>query len=281
MRYTGRDNWAIVLPLLFFPITTVFFNIEIFEFMLSFLGFGLVSLIIAIKKNSVTIKESKLVYDAYLFRWHVVHAEIEASDIRSIKFNLNGWNGKKANVKGKYSTFHYEFKDYKPLDFYDELEQFAIRNNIQYEITKDNNIEKSGDTTLKSVKGKIIVFSSLIVISILIMTWLFPFSPLSVYENFSYTTNSDSVRFHTSKLNELNTKLFDESSPDDVTTLVLQNLSGIYEQDWLVENESFKMNKDVLAKMVFDIQQVRNQLLNLTTQEEYIWAQRKLLTDYY
>ena len=37
------------------------------------------------------------------------------------------------------------------------------------------------------------------------------------------------------------------------------------------------MNENVLAKMLFDIQQVRNQLLNLTTQEEYNWGQRSYL----
>lgn len=132
MRYTGRDNWAIALPLLY-PSIAAFFNNEPFELVLLLLIiFGSVPLIIATKKNSVTIEEAKLVYDAYLFHWHVAHAEIAASDIRSIKFHLAGWIRRKANVKGKYSTFHYEFKDYKPLEFYDELEQFAIRNNIPY-----------------------------------------------------------------------------------------------------------------------------------------------------
>lgn len=95
---------------------------------------------------------------------------------------------------------------------------------------------------------------SLIVISILIVTWFYPFSPLSVYKNINYTTDSYSVKNHNSYLNDLQ-KLYDESSPDDVTTKFLQHLSGLYEQEWLVENGSFKMNKDVLAKMLFDIQQ--------------------------
>ena len=129
---------------------------------------------------------------------------------------------------------------------------------------------------MKSVKSKILGLLGLIVILILIVTWFYPFSPLSVYKNINYTTDSYSVRNHNGYLNDLQ-KLYDESSPDDVTTLVLQNLSGIYEQDWLVENESFKMNKDKLAKMLFDIQQVRNQLLNLTTQEEYTREQRSYL----
>lgn len=111
---------------------------------------------------------------------------------------------------------------------------------------------------------------------ILIVTWFYPFSPLSVYKNLNYTPDSYSVRAHNSYLNDLQ-KLYDESSPDDVTTNVLQNLSGIYKQEWLVKSESFKMNKDVLAKMVFDIQQVRNQLLFLSTLEGYTGGQRTYL----
>lgn len=129
---------------------------------------------------------------------------------------------------------------------------------------------------MKSVKSKILGLLGLIVILILIITWFYPFSPLSVYKNFSYRTDSYSVKNHNSTLNDLQ-KLYDESSSDDVTTNALQHLSGLYEQDWLVKNDSFQMNKDVLDKMLFDVQQVRNQLLNLTTREEYTWEQRTYL----
>ena len=143
MRYSGRANWALALPLLT-PSISAFWHEEPFELVLLLLvGFGSVPLIIANKKNSVTIEESRLVYDAHLFHWHVAHAEIAASDIRSMQFHLADWTGRKAKVKGKYSTFYYEFKNYKPLEFYNELEKFAIRNNIIYEKTKDyKTIEK-------------------------------------------------------------------------------------------------------------------------------------------
>ena len=137
MRYSGRANWALALPLLT-PSISAFIREEPSELVLLLLiGFGSVPFIIANKKNSVTIEQSKLVYDAHLFHWHVAHAEIKASDIRSMQFHLAGWIGRKAKVKGKYATFHYEFMNYKPVEFYKQLEQFAIRNNIPYEKTKD------------------------------------------------------------------------------------------------------------------------------------------------
>jgi hypothetical protein len=129
---------------------------------------------------------------------------------------------------------------------------------------------------MKGVKVKVIGFLSLIVISILIVTWFFPFSIVSVYKNINYTTNSDSVRIHIKYLDNLQ-KLYDESSPDDVTTLVLQNISHMYEQDWLVKNDAFKMNKDELAKMLMGMRNAREGLLNLTTQEEYSMEQRMYL----
>ena len=143
MRYSGCANWALALPLLT-PSISASLREEPFELILLLLiVFGSVPFIIANKKNSVTIKESTLVYDSHLFHWHVTHAEIEASDIRSMQFHLAGWIGRKAKIKGKYASFHYEFMNYKPLEFYNELEQFAIRNNIPYEKTKDyKTIEK-------------------------------------------------------------------------------------------------------------------------------------------
>lgn len=132
---------------------------------------------------------------------------------------------------------------------------------------------RKGGVAMKSVKDKVLGLLSLIVISILIVTWFFPFSIVSVYKNINYTTNSDFVRIHNSKLNDLQ-KLYDESSPDDVTTLVLQNISHMFEQDWLVKNDTFKMNKDELDKMLMGMRNAREGLLNLTMQEEYSMQQR-------
>ena len=129
---------------------------------------------------------------------------------------------------------------------------------------------------MKSVKGKVLGLLSLIVMSILLVTWVYPFSPVSVYKNINITTDPYSARNHTEYLNNLQ-KLYDESSPDDVTTMVLQNISHMFEQDWLVKNDTFKMNKDELAKMLMGMRNARAGLLSLTRQEEYSWEQRSYL----
>ena len=126
---------------------------------------------------------------------------------------------------------------------------------------------------MKSVKGKVLGLLSLIVMSILLVTWVYPFSPVSVYKNINITTDPYSVRNHTEYLNNLQT-LYDESSPDDVTTIVLQNISHMFEQDWLVKNDTFKMNKDELARMLMGMRNARYGLLKLTMHEEYSWQQR-------
>lgn len=59
-----------------------------------------------------------------------------------------------------------------------------------------------------------------------------------------------------------------------MTTLVLQNITHIFEQDWLVKNDTFKMNKDELDKMLMGMRNAREGLLNLTMQEEYSMQQR-------
>ena len=126
---------------------------------------------------------------------------------------------------------------------------------------------------MKSVKFKVIGLLSLIIISILIVTWFFPFSIVSVYKNINITTDPYSARNHIEQLNNLQ-KLYDESSSDDVTTLVLQNISHMFEQDWLVKNDTFNMNKDELAKMLMGMRNAREGLLKLTMHEEYSYEQR-------
>ena len=143
MRYSGRANWGFSVILLY-PIISIIFNKEPFVYLLlSSIIFVLALVAILNVKKSVTIEESKLIYDAHLFRLHIIHIELATSDIRLIEFHLAGWFGRNAKVKGKYAKFHYHFLNFKPLEFYNELEQFAIRNNIPYEKTKDyKTIEK-------------------------------------------------------------------------------------------------------------------------------------------
>lgn len=128
---------------------------------------------------------------------------------------------------------------------------------------------------MKVTKSKIIGTLGIIVISILIITWFFPFSTVSVYKNIHYTSNSDDVKHHIQKLDDF--QVLSDASSGGATTLVLRNISSVYEQDWLVEDKTYKMNKDKLAKMLFDMQKSRNQLLSLTTQEEYTSYQRQSL----
>ena len=143
MRYSGRANWGFSVIFLY-PIISIIFNKEPFVYvLLSSIILVLALVAILNVKKSVTIEDSKLIYNAHLFRLHIIHIELPTSDIRSIEFHLAGWFGRNAKVKGKYKRFHYHFINFKPLEFYNELEQFAIRNNIPYIKTKEyTTIEK-------------------------------------------------------------------------------------------------------------------------------------------
>ena len=55
MRYSGRANWALALHLLT-PSISAFIREEPFKLVLLLIGFGSVPLIIAKKKNTVTIE---------------------------------------------------------------------------------------------------------------------------------------------------------------------------------------------------------------------------------
>ena len=144
MRYTGSSNWLFFPVILIYLIMSMIFNKEQFIDVLLLCIIAVLALVAILNvKKTVTIEDSKLIYDAHLFRLHIIHIELATSDIRSIEFHLAGWFGRNAKMKGKYAKFHYHFINFKPLEFYNELEQFAIRNNIPYEKTKDyKTIEK-------------------------------------------------------------------------------------------------------------------------------------------
>lgn len=114
----------------------------------------------------------------------------------------------------------------------------------------------------------------LIIISIL--TWIFPFSHISVYKSSHFTADSFEVDAYSKKLNEFK-ESFDENSTDDVTTKFTLAILPIFEEAWLVNKGTIKMNYDELDSILSNVGKAKSNLLILGLEEKYTEEQRLYL----
>ncbi|WP_408008233.1 hypothetical protein ACJROX_26760 [Pseudalkalibacillus sp. A8] len=132
--------------------------------------------------------------------------------------------------------------------------------------------------------GGFIVF---IVIFISIMTWFYPYSPFSV--NKSYAYKPDKILFNGKSyeqiLNEFKASYEKDLKADadnkypNLTINRTQYILPIFEQDWLINESSVPIDAMKLDMMLFEVQQVREVLLNLDVQVDYTSEQRRYLVD--
>ncbi|RDI36328.1 hypothetical protein [Falsibacillus pallidus] len=125
----------------------------------------------------------------------------------------------------------------------------------------------------------------LIIIFISIMTWYYPLSPLSVNQSFTYHPGWETHNCKTYKeeLNEFK-KTYEEdlneiSTSDNFNFTVerTQYILPIFEQQWLIGTDPKSIDKDKLNRMLFDVEQARNTLLNLVSEGDYDKEEKEYL----
>ena len=129
------------------------------------------------------------------------------------------------------------------------------------------------------------VISIIVVISII--TWFYPYSPLSVNQSYAYQPKK--VSFNGKSYHEILSD-FKESYEEDLNADLINNHPNLtinrtqfilpnFEQDWLISNESVSINDEKLETVLFEVIQVREDLLSLVGQAEYTREQRVYLID--
>ncbi|MBO0589630.1 hypothetical protein [Sporosarcina sp. E16_8] len=143
-------------------------------------------------------------------------------------------------------------------------------------------------------RKKSFVLVGVAVFFLLFMTWLFPFSPISIYK--SYTYKPVKVLYINDKsyediLNEFKESYEKELSKEfkntrntshnsiNLTIDRTQYILPIFEQDWLVSTKPVTIDKNKVDQMLRDVIQSRNTLLMLVAQENYTSEERVYLVD--
>ena len=126
-----------------------------------------------------------------------------------------------------------------------------------------------------------------IVLVIAFISWYYPLSPFSIHQSFTYEPSSETHNgktyeeeidnFKAAYEKDLNKDL--ESDKHNPTINRTQFILPIFEQEWLIGTDSKTINKDKLDRMLLDVQQVRNTLLNLVSEGDYSREERVYLVD--
>lgn len=135
------------------------------------------------------------------------------------------------------------------------------------------------------VKRIIISVIGLLVFSVLIMTWFYPYSFISVYKSYSFTSDPVVVDEYMMDLNKFKSSYerdLDEQTPGNIYDLTIdstQYLISLFEQDWLVSKKPVKMSIKDLDNILFAVKNARKALLRLIAKENYTQVQRQYLVD--
>lgn len=123
-------------------------------------------------------------------------------------------------------------------------------------------------------KNRILVsLFGLLVVSILSITWFYPYSFFSIHRSYSFTPDPVVVDEYVTELNEF--KRFIEKEAE--RNSIVPSLPRLYEQSWLVSKEPIKMDKENLSNLLLDIQHARQGLLAFLVEEELSQVQKQYI----
>lgn len=126
-----------------------------------------------------------------------------------------------------------------------------------------------------------------IVLVIAFISWYYPLSLFSIHQSFTYHPGSGTHNGKTYEEEigefkaayEKDLKKYLESDSYNPTVNRTQFILPIFEQEWLIGTDSKTIDKDKLDRMLFDLQQARNTLLNLVSEGDYSREERVYLVD--
>ncbi|MBN8209056.1 hypothetical protein JI666_09900 [Bacillus sp. NTK071] len=100
------------------------------------------------------------------------------------------------------------------------------------------------------------------------ISWFYPYSELSLNKSLTYHADPYLVEDYVQQLNDL-TNNFESVSSEDMTNDHLQYLLQMYDQEWMMSEESAKMNQADIDQIALDVKEARNLLLTLAFEETY------------
>jgi len=114
-------------------------------------------------------------------------------------------------------------------------------------------------------------------------SWYYPLSPFSIHQSFTYYPGSET---HNGKTYEEEISEFKATHAKDLenakynpTVNRTQFIIPMFEQTWLIGTDAKTIDIDKLDRMLFDVQQARNTLLELVSEEEYSTEDKVYMVD--
>lgn len=101
-----------------------------------------------------------------------------------------------------------------------------------------------------------------------VITWIYPYSPLSFNKSYTYHPSPKVVQGYVEDINDVKREQ-SEKTEVDLKKHKVQQVLEMFEQEWLISIDSTKMNEQKLSIILHKVKNSREHLLNLVVQQNY------------
>ncbi|MGG3643980.1 hypothetical protein [Bacillus gobiensis] len=109
---------------------------------------------------------------------------------------------------------------------------------------------------------KILISTTLIIFSLIFISWFFPFSFLNFNKSISYTPDPIFVKEYNEKLTSLKSKLQSDKEQNQIKDSVNHSID-LLSKDWLTSNRSHSLNYNDINVLLSDVNDIQHNFINL------------------
>jgi hypothetical protein len=115
------------------------------------------------------------------------------------------------------------------------------------------------------------IILGILAVTILSISWIYPYSTFSIHKSYNYKPDPVVTSGYVEDLNNFKNTYEEISSKDgfNLTVSRTQYILPMFEQDWLINTDSVKMDDLKLEAIEMEVKKVRTLLLQLAFSEEY------------
>lgn len=125
----------------------------------------------------------------------------------------------------------------------------------------------------RNMKIGVMTAGIFIILILAFMSWYYPLSPYSIHKSITYHPSADNTyekEVSEFKLSyEQDLKNYLESESYNPTVNRTQFILPVFEQEWLISTDPQAINRDRLDRMLFEIEQTRNTLIDFVSEEGF------------
>ncbi|PGS46519.1 hypothetical protein [Bacillus sp. AFS041924] len=117
-------------------------------------------------------------------------------------------------------------------------------------------------------KDLFVKFLGVILIFIILVTWFYPYSFFSFNKSITYDEDNLVIKDYLKEIDDFK-KYYNSQTKEDLTNNRTQFILQMYEQDWLISKKPIKIKYQDLDKILLEVKESRQIMMDLAFQETY------------